>query len=110
MRWYLSDIFCHGVNARDSDIQKVIRHNDIRKGYNSANKIFVLEAEMKKEKTSEVRIEEIKTETKIMLELIQESETQLLFRKVYSENKTKGEKYLQLMLDGLTNNDYSFIG
>ena len=44
---------------------------------------------MKKEKTSEVRIEEIKTETKIMLELIQESETQLLLRKVYSENKNK---------------------
>ena len=65
--------------------------------------------EGKKVKSIELKIAEVKTEIKIMLELVEDPEMVLFLKNFYKENKSKGLDFLQLMLDGLTNENYSFI-
>ena len=60
-------------------------------------------------KSIELKIAEVKTEIKIMLELVEDPEMVLFLKNFYKENKSKGLDFLQLMLDGLTNENYSFI-
>ena len=44
-----------------------------------------------------------------MLEIVEDPEMELFLRNCYKNNKAKGLEFLETMLDGLTNNNYSFI-
>ena len=95
--------------AREYDIRQVIRHNDFRKGYDPKNKIEVLEEDVKKPKTNLQLIKEVKDGIKIMIETLADSESQVLLTKIYKERKKEGLEFLQSMMDGIVNDDYSFI-
>ena len=56
----LKDLFNMGTNARDSDIRKILRHNDIKLGYNAANKVEILDEDIRKKKDLPIRLKEIK--------------------------------------------------
>ena len=82
-----ANLYRSGVAARDSDIRNLIRYNDISKGYNTKNRISILKSETENSKTESTILKELQTEIKIMIEIIKNSETQLLMRKIYKENK-----------------------
>ena len=102
----LANLYRSGVAARDSDIRNLIRYNDISKGYNTKNRISILKSETENSKTESTILKELQTEIKIMIEIIETPETQLLMRKIYKENKQKGVSFLEKMLDGLSSNNY----
>ena len=64
---------------------------------------------MSTDTTEENKIKNLKTDIKIMLELVEDSDIQLYLTKFYKENKSRGLKFLECMLDGLTTNSYEFI-
>ena len=105
----LERLYCHRVETRDKDIRSLIRYNDITKGYNHKNKISILAAEMDSPKSELVKIKELKTDIKIMIELIQEANVQIHMRNFYSENKNRGIEFLEEMLFGLTSKSYTFL-
>ena len=47
-------------------------------------------------------INDLKTEIKIMIEIIEDAEIQIQMRTLLEKNQTKGKEYLESMLDGLT--------
>ena len=96
-----------GVKARDSDIRQVIRHSDLKQGYNASNKINILLEDVKKGEKKK-SIEELKTEVKIMLSLVRDTEEQLFLQQLYQTNKNKTAR-LEEMLDSLTNNNFNFL-
>ena len=63
----LSDVFMTGVKSRDSDIRNVLRHNDIKLGYNSTHKLEILKADIGKTKDSKTKEIELKNEIKLMV-------------------------------------------
>ena len=73
----LKSLFSNAVAARDSNIRRVIRHNDFRKGYDPKNKIEVLEEDSRKPKTSVDKETELKTGIKIMIETLDDSNLQV---------------------------------
>ena len=75
----------------------------------SAKDISILKSETENSKTESTILKELQTEIKIMIEIIETPETQLLMRNIYKENKQKGVSFLEKMLDGLSSNNYSFI-
>ena len=105
----LKNLFSSAVAARESDIHQVICHNDFRKGYDPKNKIELLEEDAKKPKTTLQLIQEVKDGIKIMIETLADSELQVLLTKIYKERKKEGLEFLQRMMDGIVNEDYSFI-
>ena len=81
----------------------------LRKGYDPKNKIEVLEEDVKKPKTNLQLIKEVKDGIKIMIETLVASELQVLLTRIYNERKKEGLEFLQRMMDGIVNEDYSFI-
>ena len=89
----LLDIFKQGVSARDSDIRNVIRYGHCKKGYNAANKVQILEEDLK-EVPEEKTIQILKTEIRIMLEIVEDAELQVTLTQIYNENKSRGLDFL----------------
>ena len=97
-----------GVKTRDSDIRNLIRYNDLPKVYNHKNRISILKSEIDSPKTTEEKIEELKVEIKIMLQIIEDSQLQIKMTEIYKANKHRGFDFLESLLDGLYKN-YNFI-
>ena len=104
----LSSIFRSAVSARNSDIRNVIRYNDLSKSFSNKNRISILKSEINCEKSPETFVKELKTEIKIMIEIIDDAEIQIQMRSMLKENQTKGKDFLEKMLDGLTSKNYGF--
>ena len=90
------------VSARKRDIRNVIRHNDLAKSFSNKNRIHVLKSEINNPKQMNTLINDLKTEIKIMIEIIEDAEIQIQMRTLLEKNQTKGKEYLESMLDGLT--------
>ena len=105
----LIDIYRVGVKARDSDIRKVIQHQDVKEGYQTRNKIVILQEQMTASRSEDLIIKDLKNDIKIMIELVEDPLVQLNLKSFYDENKTKGVEFLENMLHGLTSNDYTFL-
>ena len=105
----LNDIYRVGVKARDSDIRKVIQHQDVKEGYQTQNKIVILEEQMTASRSEDLIIKDLKNDIKIMIELVEDPLVQLNLKSFYDENKTKGVEFLENMLHGLTSDDYTFL-
>ena len=82
-----------GVSARDSDIRNVIRYGHCKKGYNAANKVHILEEDLK-EVPEEKKIQTLKTEIRIMLEILEDADLQVALSQIYNENKSHGLVFL----------------
>ena len=54
-------------------------------------------------------INDLKTEIKIMIEIIEDAEIQIQMRTLLEKNQTKGKEYLESMLDGLRSKNYVFF-
>ena len=104
----LPSIFRSAVSARNSDIRNVIRYNDLSKSFSNKNRIYILKSEINCEKSPETFVKELKTEIKIMIEIIDDAEIQIKMRSMLKENQTKGKDFLKKMLDGLTSKNYGF--
>ena len=102
----LSKVYRSEVSARDSDIRNIIRYNDISKGFSRKNRIPVLKSDVDNERSEECVIKELQTEIKIMIEIIEDAETQLFMKSVYKENKHKGAEFLERMLEALSSGIY----
>ena len=83
----IMDIYKQGVSARDSDIRNVIRYGYSKKGYHPKNKVHVLKEDLK-EVSEEKKIKTLKTEIRIMLEILEDAELQVALTKIYNENKS----------------------
>ena len=105
----LNDIYRVGVKARDSDIRKVIQHQDVKEGYQTRNKIVILEEQMTASRSEDLIIKDLKNDIKIMIELVEDPLVQLNLKSFCGENKTKGVEFLENMLHGLTSDDYTFL-
>ena len=105
----LIDIYRVGVKARDSDIRKVIQHQDVKEGYQTRNKIVILQEQMTASRSEDLIIKDLKNDIKIMIELVEDPLVQLNLKSFYDENKTKGVEFLENMLHGLTSDDYTFL-
>ena len=105
----LNDIYRVSVKARDSDIRKVIQHQDVKEGYQTRNKIVILEEQMTASRSEDLIIKDLKNDIKIMIELVEDSLVQLNLKSFYDENKTKGVEFLENMLHGLTSDDYTLL-
>ena len=99
----LTDLFMKGVNSRDSDIRNILRKNDIKLGYNSTNKIQILQSDIGKTKDLETIEKELKNEIKIMISLIDDAEEQLHWKQIYDDKKIEGKLFLESLLQDLTN-------
>ena len=92
-----------GVNSRDSYIRNILRKNDIKLGYNSTNKIQILQSDIGKTKDLETIEKELKNEIKIMISLIGDAEEQLHWKQIYDDKKIEGKQFLESLLQDLTN-------
>ena len=92
-----------GVNSRDSDIRNILRKNDIKLGYNSTNKIQILQSDIGKSKDLETIEKELKNEIKIMISLIDDAEEQLHWKQIYDDKNIEGKQFLESLLQDLTN-------
>ena len=99
----LTDLFMKGVNSRDSDIRNILRKNDIKLGYNSTNKIQILQSDIGKTKDLETIEKELKNEIKIMISLIDDAEEQLHWKQIYDDKNIEGKQFLESLLQDLTN-------
>ena len=102
----LCDLVKRGIKTRDSDIIRVIRYLDIRKGYKASNKIVILLEHVKN--SGGEKKEELKAEVKVMLTLVDDTEEQLFLHSYYLKIK-QNEKEVREMLEEPTTNDLSFI-
>ena len=102
----LSKIYRLRVSAKDSDIRNIIRYNDISRGFSRKNRIAVLKSDIDNERSEKCILEELQTEIKIMIEIIEDAETQLYMKSVYKENKHNGVEFLERVLEGLSSGIY----
>ena len=84
----INNIYCLGVEKRDSEIRNIIWYNDISRGYNPINKITILESKLKVPMSDEARLKNAKTELKIMLELVEDPALQLTLTNHYKKKPT----------------------
>ena len=96
------------TSAWDLDICNLIRYGNCKKAYNAANKVHILKENLI-EMSEEKKIQMLKTEIQIMLEILEESELQVALTKIYNENKSPGLNFLHFFLDSLTTGNYNFI-
>ena len=78
------------------------------KSFSNKNRISILKSEINREKSPETFVKELKTEIKIMIEIIDDAEIQIQMRSMLKENQAKGKDFLEKMLDGLTSKNYGF--
>ena len=94
------------MKARDSDIRKVIQHQDVKEGYQTRNKIVILEEQITASRSEDLIIKDLKNYIKIMIELVEDSLVQLNLKSFYDENKTKGVEFLENIL---RSDEYTFL-
>ena len=86
----------------------MIRYVYCKKGYDVENKVHVLKEDLK-EVSEEKKIKTLKTEIRIILEILEDAELQVALTKIYNENKSRGVQYLEFFIENLTMKNFNFI-